>query len=276
MAATSNVARLVVEEIMGRCTQQSLLFCRRMMAHAGPPTRKRKHDLLEELMDMCEDTAHRQHICEHFLGEYNMAELRMLIARLRCHDCQVNVCKRPRRQDLVAAIISTNAHKEHRSERCATPRCSTDSAGGRPAQNNGLYRGSKEDFSDMDQEATTYPEMSTALVASETSADPGRLRRKLFSKWGKLYAKRQRKLLCKKALADLPIVLEQALRECGADTTVDTLRAVVEARLGVALEGRNRGRFDEALLALTNAPEKQPRARRRFKVAGRRAKRGQN
>ena len=80
----------------------------------------------------------------------------------------------------------------------------------------------------------------------------------------------------KKALADLQIVLEQALRECGADATMDTLRAVVEARLGVALEGRNRSRFDEALLALTNAPEKQPRARRRFKVAGRKAKRGQN
>ena len=196
---------------------------------------------------MCEDTAHRQHICEHFLGEYNMAELRMLIARLRCHDCQVNVCKRPRRQDLVAAIISTNAHREHRSERRATPRCNTNSAGGRPAQNN-----------DMDQEATTYPEMSTALVASETSADPGRLRRKLFNKWGKLYAKRQRKLICKIALTDLPIVLEQALRECGADVTMDTLRAVVEARLGVALEGRNKGRFDEALLALTITPEKQP------------------
>jgi len=80
----------------------------------------------------------------------------------------------------------------------------------------------------------------------------------------------------KKALADLPIVLEQALRECGADATVGTLRAVVAARLGVALEGRDKFRFDKALLALTNAPAKQSRARRRFKVAGRRAKRGQN
>ena len=263
MAATSNVARLVVEEIMGRCTLQRLLFCRRMMAHAGPPTRKRKRDLLEELMDMCEDTAHRQHICEHFLGEYNIAELRMLISRLRCRDCQVTVCKRPRRQDLVAAIINTNAHKEHCSERCAMPRRSTDSAGGRPAQN-------------MDQEAMTYPEMSTALVPSETSADPGKLKRKLFRKLGKLYAKWQRKLLRKKALADLPIVLEQALRECAPDTLVSTLRAGVAARLGIALDGRNSVHFDTALFPLTNCPAKQPRARRRFKVAGRRAKRGQN
>ena len=77
-------------------------------------------------------------------------------------------------------------------------------------------------------------------------------------------------------MADLPIVLEQALRECGADATVGTLRAVVAARLGVDLEGRNNFRFDCALLALTNAPAKQPRARRRFKVAGRVAKHGQN
>jgi len=263
MAATSNVARRVVEEIMGRCTQQGLLFCRRTMAHAGPPTHKRKHDLLEELMDMCEDTAHRQQICEHFLAEYNIAELRMLIARLKCHGCQVNVCKRPRRQDLVAAIINTNTHKEHISERCATPGCSTDSAGGRLAQK-------------TDQEATTYPEMSTALVATETSADPGKLRKKLFIKWGKLYAKRQRKLLRKKALADLPIVLEQALRECAADITMGDLRAVVAARLGVDLEGRNSFRFDCALFALTNAPPKKPQARRRFKVAPRVAKHGQN
>ena len=74
----------------------------------------------------------------------------------------------------------------------------------------------------------------------------------------------------------MQIVLAQALRESAADATVGAIRAVVEARLGVALEGKNRVHFDKALLTLTNAPEKQPRARRRFKVANRRAKHGQN
>ena len=78
------------------------------------------------------------------------------------------------------------------------------------------------------------------------------------------------------ALADLQSVLAQALRDSAADVTVRAIRAVVAARLGVALDGKNRFHFDKALLTLTNTPEKRPRARRRFKVANRRAKHGQN
>ena len=66
------------------------------------------------------------------------------------------------------------------------------------------------------------------------------------------------------------------MRESGADATVGALRTIVEARLGVALEGKSRAHFDKALFALTNTPERKPRARRRCQVAIRRAKRGQN
>ena len=269
MADASNVARLVVEEIMVRCSQLTLLSCRRMMAHAagGPPTRK-KRDLIDELMGMCEHTAYRQHICERLLGEYSMPDVHSLIARLRgYHGCQVIVCQHPRRQDLVAAIISTNEHKAG---------CTTDSAGCGPARNNGLYRCSNDDFSDMEPEGTTNPETSTALVATETLADPSRLRRSLHIKWRKKYAKWQRKRTHKMALADLQSVLAQAVRENAVDVTVRALREVVAARLGIALDGKNRFHFDKALLTLTNAPEKRPRAHRRFKVATRRSKRDQN
>ena len=125
----------------------------------------------------------------------------------------------------------------------------------------------------MGQEATTFPETSTALVACETSADPGRLKRKVLKRWRKQYAKWQRKLQRKKSLAGLQTVLEQALRESGADVTMGALRTIVEARLGVGLQGKNSVHFDKALFALTHAPKQKPRARRRFKMANCRAKR---
>ena len=59
------------------CIQKSWPYCKKM-AHAHPPIRKRKHDLLEEFMGMCENTIHLQHSCEHFKGEYSMVDLGML------------------------------------------------------------------------------------------------------------------------------------------------------------------------------------------------------
>ena len=78
------------------------------------------------------------------------------------------------------------------------------------------------------------------------------------------------------ALTDLHSVLAPALREGAADVTGRALRAVVAARLGVALEGKNRAHFDKALLALTKAPETKLRNHCCFKLANRRAKCGQS
>ena len=64
-------------------------------------------------------------------------------------------------------------------------------------------------------------------------------------------------------------------RECCnimAKPTIGELRAMVGREVGVTLEGKYRAPFDKALSRLTAPPPTQPRARRRFKIANKRAK----
>ena len=65
---------------------------------------------------------------------------------------------------------------------------------------------------------------------------------------------------------------EEAAAAFARSATTGELRAMVGRAVGVTLEGKYRAPFDKALSKLTAPPPTQPRARRRFKIANKRAK----
>ena len=104
------------------------------------------------------------------------------------------------------------------------------------------------------------------------SVGPGTLQRKLTKRWGKRCARFLKRAWRKEKLANLDTVLQRVLQDHGETTTVGELSAMVGREVGVTLEGKYRAPFDKALSKLTAPPPTQPRARRRFKIANKRAK----
>ena len=119
------VAECVAREIMGCCTQRHLLACRRSLP-LEPMRSTRKTDLINDLVALCECPSRRRSICSHLLASWQVQELRLLIARLRALRCMVEIGPAPRKQDLVAAIISTQEYAPSRLARskgvCPSPR----------------------------------------------------------------------------------------------------------------------------------------------------------
>ena len=88
------------------CRQQALLALRRSVLPATPIRSSRKSELIADVAAECDTPANRQHIFAEVLVNWSMHELRLFIARLRGLGYMVPVGQRPRKQDLIAAIVS--------------------------------------------------------------------------------------------------------------------------------------------------------------------------
>ena len=138
--------------------------------------------------------------------------------------------QKPRRNDLVAAIVSVDEYAPSRH----------------PGPSSGLPRrkgllisagsvGSAEKPSAIKEGAG--PQESMALVAYGTAADPGKLQRELMKRWGKRCARFLRRAARTEKLANLDTVLQRVLQDHGETTTIGELRAMVGRAVGVTLEG---------------------------------------
>ena len=177
MAAALTAAQLMVKEILEGSTQRELLAYARV-ALPGASKSTRKQDLVSNLMDFCDDASHKQSTCTDLLAGHGVRDLRRLIARLRGLGCLARLGQKPRRNDLVAAIVSVDEYAPSRN----------------PGPSTGLSRrkglclsagsvGSAEKPSAIKEGAG--PQESMALVAYDTAADPGKLQRKLMKRWGR-------------------------------------------------------------------------------------------
>ena len=278
MASSITAARLVVRELLDASTQRELLACRRTLVAAGPAASQRKQELVIELTHFCEDVERRRRICNVLLAGHAITELRSLITQLRRLGCLVKVGPRPKRDDLVAAIIGVDAYvtKSGQCKRASASSGSATEIGTRNTEKttaDWLRRG--DDFSSSAGEddhtepgVSTMPEPSMALVAFDSSADPGRLQMKLNKRWRKRWAKFCKKGRRKESLGRLKSVLQDTVHEHeGLPTTVDELRTIVGHKLGIALQGKDLATFYTMLFKLTAPPPKKTRTRRRFKVA---------
>ena len=265
MAVALTAAQMTVKEILEGSTQRDLLAYARAVALPGALKSTRKQDLVSNLMDLCDDAPHKQSTCTDLLAGHGVRDLRWLIARLRGLGCLVRLGQKPRRDDLVAANPNVDEY---------APSCNPGPSTG-PSHRRGLCLsagsvGSAEKPSAIKEGAG--PQESMALVAHDTAADPGKLQRKLTKRWGKRCARFLKRAARKEKLANLDTVLQRVLQDHGETTTMGELRAMVGRAVGVTLEGKYRAPFDKALSKLTAPPPTQPRARRRFKIANKRAK----
>lgn len=103
-------ARLVAEEVLGSLRQTELLALRRSALPATPCKGTRKSDLIADLAGECDVAANRQRIFAEGLGTWTTHQLRLCIARLKGLGYMVAVGKRPRQQDLIAAIVNTTEY----------------------------------------------------------------------------------------------------------------------------------------------------------------------
>jgi len=113
----------------------------------------------------------------------------------------------------------------------------------------------------------SFPVVSMALVAFDTSADPRKMQRKLTKMWRKKWARFCKKKARKVTAAQVTAALQEALGQNTDEATVGDLRAAVAQELGIPLEGRRRLAFDQALSKLTAPAPKQRRTRVRFTLA---------
>ena len=168
------------------CRQQALLALRRSVLPATPIRSSRKSELIADVAAECDTPANRQHIFAEVLVNWSMHELRLFIARLRGLGYMVPVGQRPRKQDLIAAIVSAGectATAPTVSKRTRKDICS--SAG--VAEQLGLRA---EGYSDSEGPGSAIePPSCTALVALDSAAAPLKLQQKLSRRWRKKWAK---------------------------------------------------------------------------------------
>ena len=160
------LAERIAREIMDCCTQRDLLLCRWSLP-LEPMRSTRKTDLIEDLVALCECPSRRHSICSHLLASWKVQQLRVFIARLRAQRCMVEIGTAPRQQDLVAAIINTQAYVPSRPK----------SHG--PVVSKGLASDScAEPPLGQDPSSSTLA-ATTALVAFDSAADLVKMGRKL-------------------------------------------------------------------------------------------------
>ena len=213
MAAALTAAQLTVKENLEGSTQRDLLAYARAVALPGASKSTRKQDLVSNLMDFCDDASHKQSTCTDLLAGHGVRDLCRLIARLRGLGCLVRLGQKPRRNDLVAAIVSVDEYAPSRN----------------PGPSTGLSRrkglclsagsvGSAEKPSAIKEGAG--PQESMALVAYDTAADPGKLQRKLMKRWGKRRARFLERATRKEELVNLDTALQRVLQDHGNTTII--------------------------------------------------------
>ena len=246
------------------CRQKTLLALRRSVLPATPIRSSRKLELIADIAAKCDTSAIRQRIFAEVLVDWSMHELRLFIARMRGLGCMGPVGQRPRKQDLIAAIVRAGertATTPTASKRARKDICS--SAG--IVEQLGLCT---EGYSDSDGPGSAVePPFCTAMVALDSAAAPLKLQQKLFKRWRKKWAKLYKRKIRKQKLKRVEDELRKAFQEHRATATVGELRAMVGQAVGVPLDGRYRLRFDRALNNLTSPPPRKRRAQRRFTIA---------
>ena len=120
MAAALTAAQMAVNEILEGSTQRDLLAYARDVALPGASKSTRKQDLVSNLMDLCDGASHNQSTCTDLLAGHGVHDLRQLIARLKGLGCLVRLGQKPRRNDLVAAIVSVDEYAPSRNARPST------------------------------------------------------------------------------------------------------------------------------------------------------------
>lgn len=298
-------ARRVVEEVLGTCRQTALLALRRSALPTTPLQSTRKSDLIADLAAECDTLANRQRIIAEVLTTWTMHELRLFIARLKGLGCMVAVGKRPRQQDLIAAIVDAREYaarapavSKHmrpiprvsyalgNSQAVCKDVCSSTSAFEKPGPSSEgtseyaastLAMSKRKDLcssasahkhsSSKEPRPAVEPSSCMALVALDSTAAPLNLQRKLFRHWSKKWAKFTKKKDRKRKLKRVEDELRKALQDHKAAATVGELRTMVGQALGLPLDGKYRVRFDRALSKLQSTPPRKTRARRRFTIA---------
>ena len=246
-------ARRVAEEVLGHLRQTTLLALRRSILPTRPGQSTRKSDLIADLATACDAMVKRQQIFAEALTDLTMHELRLILARLKGLGYMVAIGKRPKHQDLIAAIVNTTEYTKGNSPARCKDVCSSTNAPETPRQ--AMERPAMESSSCM------------ALVAIDSVADPLKLQQRLRKRWRKKWAKYTWKNVCKHKLKRIKDEVRHAFQEYGATSTIGELRVLVGRTLGLPLDGKHRWHFDKALLRLTNPPPTKRRARRRFSIA---------
>ena len=236
-------AGLVVEEVLGACRQTDLLAIRRSLPSATPPRSTRRSDLVADLAAECDRPGGRQKIFTHVLASWSMLELRIFKARLKGLGCMIGVGPRPRKKDLIAAIINTTEYALGTSKVAKDPCSRSGSVSKDPSA------------------------PSMVLVAFDSAAAPVKMQRKLFRRWSKKWARYNKKKERNHKLKCVKDELGKALQILGEKVTVGELCAMVAQTLDLPLDGKYRLRFDRAWRKLMSPPQKSRRARCRFTIA---------
>ena len=290
-------AQRVTEEVPGTCRQEALLSLRRSVLPCTPIRSKRKLELIADIAPECDTPANRQRIFAEVLGTWLMHDFRLFIVRLRGLGYMVPVAQRPRRQDLIAAIVNAGeciAKAPIVSKQTSKTRkdiCSSASAAAAtaptvskrarkecdaraPAEQSGLRaEGTSQGSSSTrvmgaseDPGSAVKPPSCTALVAVDSAAAPLTLQQRLHRRWRKKWVKFHKRQDRKQKLKRVEDELRKVFQEHQATATVGELRAMVGHAVGVPLDGKYRLRFDRALVNLTSAPLKKHRPKRRFTI----------
>ena len=166
------VAQRVAEEVLATCRQKTLLALRRSVLPATPIRSSRKLELIADIAAERATSAIRQ--------------LRLFIARMRGLGCMGPVGQRPRKQDLIAAVVRAG-------ERAATTPIASRWARKDICSSAGVFEQlglCTEGYSDSDGPGSAAePPSCTALVALDSAAAPLKLQQKLSRRWRKKWAK---------------------------------------------------------------------------------------
>ena len=275
----------VTEEVLGKCRHQALLALRRSVLPGMPIQSNRKLDLIADIAPECDTPANRQRIFAEVLGTWSTHELRLFIARLKGLGYMVQMAKRPRQQDLIAAIVNageriakapivgkgtSKTRKDIATAPTARDLCPRQESGRAKAtaEQYGLRaEGTSQGSSAEGPGSAVEPPSCTTLVAFDSAAAPLKLRKRLSKRWCKKWAKILKRQDRKQKLKRVEDELRKALQEHQDTATLGELRAMVGHAVGVPLDGKYRLGFDRALVNLTSAPLKKHRATRRFTIA---------
>ena len=180
------VAQRVAEEVLATCQHNTLLAFRRWVLPATPIRSSRKLELIADIAAECATSAIRQRIFADVLAPWSVSELRLFIARMRGLGCMGPVGQRPRKQDLIAAVVRAG-------ERAATTPIASRWARKEICSSAGVFEQlglCTEAYSDSDGPGSaTEPPSCTALVALDSAAAPLKLQQKLSRRWRKKWAK---------------------------------------------------------------------------------------
>ena len=238
------------------CRQETLLALRRSVLPATPIRSSRKLELIADIAAKCDTSAMRQRIFAEVLVNWSMHE--------RGLGCMGPMGQRPRKQDLIAAIVRAGERTDMTPTASTRARKDICSSAG-VVEQLGLCT---EDYSDSDGPGSAIePPSCTTLVALDSAAAPLKLQQKLSKRWRKKWTKLHKRKIRKQRLKRVEDELRKALEEHRNTKTVGELRAMVGQAVGVPLDGRYRGSFDRAIIKLTRAPPKKRRAPCRYFIA---------